>query len=120
MKRKIFSPIAGLSLLTIPAIAFAQSQPAAQGYPYYPFMHYNMMGYGYGYGFFPFEILMVVWWVIIIVLIVSVIRWIVGGRHHRHWMHGSSNALDILKERFAKGEIDKKEYEERSNKLMEM
>jgi len=58
----------------------------------------------------------------IIVLVVWFIIWIIrsrgGGRGHRFQMWQTHSALNILNERFAKGEIDQKEYEERKKALM--
>ena len=59
----------------------------------------NMMGW-YGGG-----IMMVIFWALIIGLIVWVVRE-VNGRHS----HPISQAFDILKERYAKGEISKEEF----------
>ena len=84
-----------------------------------------MMNYGYGYGdmigfhFFG-TLLTVLFWVLLIVLIVRLMK---GGRHG-DWMHGhhpfmGKSPLDVLKERYAKGEIDKKEFEEKKKDLME-
>jgi putative membrane protein len=81
-----------------------------------------MMPY-YGYNYFSFGliggVLSFVFWIVIIVLIIRLIR---GSRHHdlRHgWkdMIGDKSALDILKERYAKGEINKAEFEEKKKDL---
>ena len=63
----------------------------------------SMMGYG-GFGF-PFQIL---WWVLIALVIVAVARWFSGGSGQ--WGRGTS-ALDVLNDRYAKGEIDKEEFD---------
>lgn len=84
-----------------------------------------MMGY-YGYNGnlpfgndFPFlgPILMILFWVVIIVLVVYLVR---GGYGMGSTPsgHRGERALDILKERYAKGEIDKKEFEEMKKDLM--
>ena len=80
-------------------------------------------GYGYGYdhpwyGIFG-GLIMVIFWVLIISLIISFIR---RGRIHDHkqmhgGMYGGGRAIDVLKERYAKGEIDKKEFEEKKKDL---
>mgnify|MGYP001559986835 CR=1 FL=1 len=74
---------------------------------------YEGWGIGNMMGWFGGGIMMVAFWVLLIALIVWVIREI-GGKNSR----SNSNALDILKERYAKGEIDKKEFEERRKDLI--
>ncbi|MHB1666453.1 SHOCT domain-containing protein [Thiomonas sp.] len=63
---------------------------------------------GYGIGW----IFMFLWWVIIVALVVGLIRWLFMG----HVSDGGSRPvaeahLDILKERYARGEIDHDMYE---------
>ena len=60
-------------------------------------------------------IMMIVFWALIIWLIVWAVRE-VGGRNSRD-THSSSRALDILKERYAKGEIGKEEFESKKKDL---
>jgi putative membrane protein len=59
------------------------------------------------------------WWIIGIVVLIAVI-WPVTKGFNRSNSPGQSpgkSALDILKERYAKGEIDKQEFEERKKDL---
>lgn len=89
----------------------------------------NMMGWGGMpfYGFFG-GIISIVFWVLIVIAIVYLIKYLVwGGDHHRKmWMEEKmrmmkmrkgDSAMAILKERYAKGEIDKKEFEEKIKEL---
>ena len=68
----------------------------------------NMMGFWGG------GIMMLVVWVAIIIFIVWIVKEI-NGKNKNSKSNG--NALDILKERYAKGEIDKKEFEEKKKDL---
>lgn len=74
-----------------------------------------MWNYGWGMGFFPF---MPVIWIIIWVLIFVVIYRNYDKRHN-HGREEQQSAEDILKERFAKGEINEKEFKEKMKVLRE-
>ena len=71
----------------------------------------NMFGWGLGGG-----LMMIVFWVFVVLLIV----WLVKGTHigDNSESRGSKSPLDILKERYAKGELDKKEYDEKKKDLI--
>lgn len=75
---------------------------------------YGMMG-GLGFGG---GILMFLWWVAVIILFVLFVRWAVGHDHGHHRPHHRRSALDILERRYAKGLIDKKEFDERKKDLV--
>lgn len=90
---------------------------AQQTYP----DHHHFWGGGWSWGhmiFGPF--MMIVFAAVVVVLVVLAIRWF-GGSTHRRVLppDGGETPLDILKERFARGEIDENEYEKRRRVLDE-
>lgn len=76
---------------------------------------YGMMG-GFGFG----GIFMVLWWVILIVGIVALVRWL-GASSFGAPGHGGEHRqpLDILKERYARGEINEQEFQKIKRELMQ-
>jgi putative membrane protein len=112
-----------LALSAFPA--WAQQNPPSGGnpppYPYPPMWHH---GWGWHPGMFlaPFVLLLAL--IGTVALIVWLVRWLNWG-YHPGWHHRGHHypyeshpgpgraALDILEERFARGEIDKAEFEEK-------
>lgn len=75
-----------------------------------------MWWYGPGYGMWGGGfVFMLFFWILIIILIVSLFRSFGNMRRGGHPME--KTPLEILQERYAKGEIDKKEYEEKKKDL---
>ena len=79
-----------------------------------------MYGYiGNGYGYNPFGGIFL--FIILIFIVCGIVALVRAPRHwnmsHRRW-GGGRDALDILKERYAKGEINKEEYEEKKAVLL--
>ncbi|MDZ7715168.1 MAG: SHOCT domain-containing protein [Balneolaceae bacterium] len=56
---------------------------------------------------------MILWWIIIIAAIVLIVRYATPSRS----IQPQKSALDILKERYAKGEISKEEFQEKKQDL---
>lgn len=80
---------------------------------------YGVNGGWYGHTLFG-GFFMVVAWVLIIWLVVWLVR---GGgaqtrKHEGHEHAHGKTALEILNERYAKGEIDRKEFEEKKKDIL--
>lgn len=117
MLRKLSTlPVLIFLLLNEPLQAIAQQQqPPATPQPqpgYYGPGPWHMWGDGYGWAHWWIGPLMMVTFAVICIAAMSFMMR--GRMMHRH---GGNNALDLLKERFARGEIDRAEYEERKRIL---
>jgi|SRR3989338_8747407 len=83
----------------------------------------NMMDFGFGpFGNFGW-IFMVLWWVLIIAGIVALIKWLMNQsreprRRDKPTSPTGGSALEILRERYAKGEINQSEFEEKKKDLV--
>ncbi len=98
-------------LLVIPVISGFVFHPA------YSTWRWGMMGpgmmFGYGGGWYM-GILMVVFWGLVIWGIVALVRYF---NHNRQNIGTDYTALEILKRRYAQGEINKDEFEEKKKAL---
>ncbi len=103
---------AGVLLLS-PALALAQEIPS------HPHYGGHMWGEGMWGGMIFGPLLMIFFIALLVGVIVIVVRWLAGSSLGGYLPppRAESNALDILKERFARGEIDKDEFDERRRAL---
>lgn len=94
------------ALAALPSLALAQGAPGYYGD--------HMMWGGGGYGWFLGPLMMVFWLALLVGAVILIARWLgaLGGIEPRPVKSGSGG-LDILRARFARGEIDKAEFEER-------
>lgn len=86
-----------------------------QGYGYGGMMGPGMMG-GYGWGWFM-PIIMILFWGLIIWAIVELVRGTTGYRSGDP-SGRSDTALDVLKKRYARGEISKEEFEDKKKDIV--
>ncbi len=133
MRPKIFSTllVSTLTLLhSAQLLAQQTQQPTASAPPWGSYGPGHMWGFGWGF-----------WWAMPIMMLLffitcALILWFlfgrrgVGGSHHwaapwhmmdgpwSHWRDPTHSALQILNERYAKGEINKAEYEERRRTIL--
>ena len=72
--------------------------------------------YGWGWGMAFGMISIVLFWVLVILGSVILVKWIASGSS-RPSQTPAKTALDILKERYARGEIDREEFEQKKRNL---
>lgn len=99
-----------LALLSGPNIVFAQWRGPG-GWDMGP----GMMGWGILAWFGP--IMMVIFWVAIIIAIIFFVRWLITSSRGNRASAAQDSALEILKKRYARGEIGKEEFEEKKKDL---
>lgn len=76
---------------------------------------YGHMGWGGGYGMLG-GLMMLVFWGVVIALVVMAVRWFSSGAQTKQ---EPQDALEILKSRFANGELDEEQYRKRKSVLEE-
>ncbi len=102
--------LAFLGLASIPA--FAQDAP-----PPYAWRG-HMWGWG-GPGYFFGPLVHVAMIALCVAAVILVVRWLSPRGWHHHYRHArGGSALAILEERFARGEIDKAEFDDRRRTLI--
>lgn len=77
-------------------------------------MGQGMMGYGYGSNWIAASLQMILFLVFLGLIVFGVYYFISGGR-----LKSSGSSLEILKERYAKGEINKEDYDRMKKELKE-
>ena len=101
-----------LVLSALPALA-QQSDGAGNAPPGYYYRHMWGWGGGWHTGMFFAPLL----WLLILAAVVMLCMRMFGWRRHGDYHRRPGGALDILEERFARGEIDKAEFEEKRKTL---
>ncbi|MGB0631954.1 MAG: SHOCT domain-containing protein [Alphaproteobacteria bacterium] len=119
--RKKLSLIPGVVTVFVaqPLLAIAQTTARPDTSQVPPgYGHWHMWGDHPGYHF---------WWIPLMMFLFLVICFVAmryfwpgrhGGRMHWHSRDASASAIEILNERFAKGEIEEKEYDEKKAKIL--
>ncbi len=101
--RRLPALAAVAALAALPTLALAQGAPGYYGD--------HMM---WGGGWFLMPLMMVFWVALMVGVVILIVRWLgASGRSEPRADKAGSGALDILRARFAKGEIDKAEFEDR-------
>lgn len=111
-------PSQGVGFMPMMQMMMGIRLPDGQGWSS-PFGSHQLNNPMMNFGFTPFGgfgwIFMILWWVLVIAGIVALIRWLTNQSRGAH--DHEKSPLEILKERYAKGEIDKKEFEEKKKDL---
>ena len=95
-----------LSALLFP-LADAFAQPRWDDWYGHGMMGWGVMGW-------LGAVMMLIFWIVIIAAVVILVRWLVSADRLQTGGAGrTESALDILKKRYARGEISKEEFEEK-------
>ena len=114
-----FNSLFAGTIITLASLPSGTTEAFAQSGQYEGWhMGPGMMG-EWGMGWFG-GIFMIIFWILVLVGLVFVIRWLVQstskkGDTDQH----RSQAMDILKERYARGEIDRAQFETMKRDLVE-
>ena len=113
----ILNPFLTGSIITLPSLLTGITDALAQGGRYEGWhMGPGMMG-EWGMGWFG-GIFMIIFWILILVGLAFVIRWLFQATSKKgDGGQSGSRAIDILKERYARGEIDKAQFEDMKRDL---
>lgn len=114
MKRKIMSTWLFLFSAFMFLAVFIDGSFAGSGHYNGWYTGYHMMSWpGMGW-------MMIFFWVLVLMVLVFLIKWMMSiTRNESPDSNGANTALNILKERYARGEIDKQEFESMRRTLSE-
>ena len=116
IKRTFLKALAAgpLATLVVPAQALGQGQRNPAMHPWGGMMGMSWFG----------MIFQILFWILLLVLLVVLIRWLLQSPRDREQGGGSASggtenrALEILKERYARGEIDREEFEQKKKDVI--
>lgn len=112
MRRVITLSTIGLLGRSAPVWAQQTTDPATCG----PWQMMQGWGMGWGWGHMGLGVMfMILWLILLIAVVVLLVRWVGGATPGSSSPHPTPR--DILDERFARGEIEREEYESRRKAL---
>lgn len=74
---------------------------------------FGPFGWGAGFGW----IFMILFWLLIIAGLIAIVKWLIGGPESNVRMPPAKTARQILEERYARGEIDREEFEQKKRDI---